>query len=607
MSRDASFFKGFITGAVVTLAAFLILKALYPPIVSPPISAPEVKVEVPAAKEEIGLEAYASKGPAEAPIKLIEYSDFYCHFCKKTFPALKKLYHDYAGKIYWEFHPFVLSSDPAKGSFPTHKAAECAKQQGKFWEFHDWVYSFPGTPTSQDLDSFVTQLGLDRKLYDACMQEGTVEAYLLAERQKAMDEAGVRGTPHFVINGRTLSGAKSYEEFSALIEGILDPSKAVVEKKPAAAAPKKEGLVVFDDLDGRPSAGDPNAPVTLVEFSDFHCPFCSRLTPTIKKLMENYPGKIRRVWRHYPLPMHKGSERTHAASECAFEQGGFWEYHDKLFDKTGNYRTDEALIGLAEETGLDVPQFRECLESDKYLETVRKDIAKGAVAGVRGTPATFINGKLVSGARPYAVFEYEVETILNPGKVIPSPEPAKPAVPKVPEVVQFDDLKDLPSQGPKKAPVTIVEFSDFHCPFCKRGAETIKKVMEAYKGKVRLVWRHFPLPMHKGAKQTHAASECAHEQGKFWKFHDVVFAASPKPANNEDLIRLAKDAGLKMRKFKKCLKQGKYLDLVGQEVKKGQQYGVRGTPAFFVNGRLISGAQPFARFKSVIDRELETS
>jgi protein-disulfide isomerase len=128
--------------------------------------------------------------------------------------------------------------------------------------------------------------------------------------------------------------------------------------------------------------------------------------------VKNYPGKIFRVWRHFPLSIHPGAERTHLASECAAEQGKFWEYHNKIFQSTTGDYSDEILTGYAKELDLNNSKFKSCLASEKYRDKVIQDMAKGDAIGVEGTPAVFINGRLVSGARPYAYFEQIVKSEL---------------------------------------------------------------------------------------------------------------------------------------------------------------------------------------------------
>ncbi len=160
-----------------------------------------------------------------------------------------------------------------------------------------------------------------------------------------------------------------------------------------------------------------------------------------------------------------------------------------------------------------------------------------------------------------------------------------------------------PSEGAKDAKVTVVEFSDFQCPFCSRGAATIKQVHEAYGDKVRIVFRHFPLAMHNRATPAAEAADCANEQGKFWEYHDKLFG-NQQAMTDDDFTKHATDLGLDVAKFKECFSAGKFKADVQKDMADGSKYGVTGTPAFFVNGRFVSGAQPFESFKAMIDEEL---
>jgi protein-disulfide isomerase len=160
-----------------------------------------------------------------------------------------------------------------------------------------------------------------------------------------------------------------------------------------------------------------------------------------------------------------------------------------------------------------------------------------------------------------------------------------------------------PARGNPKAPVTIVEFSDFQCPYCVRARPTVKKVREEYGDKVRFVFRHFPLDFHAQAQKAGEAAACADEQGKFWEMHDLLWENTSK-LQVADLKAHAATLGLDGTVFAACLDSGRYASLVESDLAAGQGYGVSGTPAFFVNGRPLVGAQPFETFEQVIDDEL---
>ncbi len=166
---------------------------------------------------------------------------------------------------------------------------------------------------------------------------------------------------------------------------------------------------------GDPVKGDSNAAVTIVEFSEFQCPYCGKyVDEAYKNIMDDYvkTGKVKYVFRDFPLGFHAEAKPAAMAAECAHEQNKFWEYHDKLFANqdvlgTENYKK------WASDLGLDTTQFNACLSSEKYKSEVEEDFSEGQTYGVTGTPAFFINGKLISGAQPYSVFKTEIEAALK--------------------------------------------------------------------------------------------------------------------------------------------------------------------------------------------------
>ncbi len=176
------------------------------------------------------------------------------------------------------------------------------------------------------------------------------------------------------------------------------------------AAPSS--AVLSDITDSDPMLGNPDAPVTIVEFGDFQCPFCGRFfQQTLPQIKEQYvkTGKVRFVYRDFPLvSIHNEAQKSAEASECANEQGKFWPYHDLLYERqnqlgVANYKR------WAEELGLNAAQFNECLDSGKYSDEVQKDYEDGLALGVSGTPGTFINGRLVAGALPFSQFATIIE------------------------------------------------------------------------------------------------------------------------------------------------------------------------------------------------------
>jgi len=157
--------------------------------------------------------------------------------------------------------------------------------------------------------------------------------------------------------------------------------------------------------------------------------------------------------------------------------------------------------------------------------------------------------------------------------------------------------------GGAKAPVTIVEFSDYQCPFCKRAEDSVNKVMTTYGDKVRLVYRDYPLPFHPFARPASEAAACAKDQNKYWEYHAKLFD-NQTALQDEKLKQYAKDVGMDEAKFNECFEKKPHKAAIDEDIADGGKVGVNGTPAFFINGRMISGAQPFEKFKEIIDDEI---
>jgi len=176
---------------------------------------------------------------------------------------------------------------------------------------------------------------------------------------------------------------------------------------------------------------------------------------------------------------------------------------------------------------------------------------------------------------------------------------------------QFENPVDVsidnaPIKGNPDAPITVVEFSDFECPFCKRGKETMDQLVKAYPEKVRVAFKHLPLPFHKNAKPASRAALAAGEQGKFWEMHGELFNNQNK-LNQEGFIEMAKNIGLDVEKFKADMenKAAEFDKIIEADMKEANQLGVRGTPGFFVNGVQVRGARPLPYFKNLVDKWIE--
>jgi protein-disulfide isomerase len=230
-------------------------------------------------------------------------------------------------------------------------------------------------------------------------------------------------------------------------------------------------------------------------------------------------------------------------------------------------------------------------EIENFYQANKAQI-QGEQAEVREKIRTYLQNQKLTAKR-----EEFISSLRGQAKVVVNLKP--PPIQRVEVSVQ-----GAPFKGGDKAPVTIVEFSDFHCPFCKQVVATLAKLESQYGEKIKLVFRDFPIDsLHPGASQAHEAARCAEEQGKFWAYHDKLFASPPK--SSPELFKgFAKEVGLEPVAFETCLSSGKHQAAIKKDIDDGQRLGVAGTPAFFINGRLFTGAQPLEAFARVIDDEL---
>ncbi len=381
-----------------------------------------------------------------------------------------------------------------------------------------------------------------------------------------------------------------------------------------------------------PFWGRPDAPVTVVEVSDFECPFCSRVEPTMDQIRKNYgPEKVRIVWKHNPLPFHKEARPAAEAAATVFTLGGndaFWKFHDTVFQ---NQRTlsEDNFEKWAVASGVDGAKFKAAYSAKKDAAKVDEDLAMAKSIGVTGTPAFRINGITLVGAQPYEKFKEIIDQeLVEANKLIASgtaktqvyverakknvsstPPPKEEQAQKPAEdtaIWKVPVLDDDPIQGPKDALVTIVEFSDFQCPFCKRVEDTIKQVHDKYGNDVRFVWKDLPLPFHPRAIPASTLARVAYKQKgnkAFWDAHHALFDSQPK-LEDSDLEAVAQKLGLTWNTVKSAIDDKKFQSKMDANSDLANDLNARGTPHFFVNGFRLSGAQPFEKFQEVIDAQL---
>ena len=381
--------------------------------------------------------------------------------------------------------------------------------------------------------------------------------------------------------------------------------------------------------------GDPAAPVTIVEFSDFECPYCSRVEPTMDALRKKYgPKKLRIVWKHSPLPMHRAARGAHEASEVVRRLGGneaFWKFHALAF---ANQRalSPENYERWAVESGVKKDAFVADFGKKLGAKKVDEDLKTSEAAGVRGTPNFLINGNRLVGANPVDAFAKVIDQELAEAAKLKAAGTKPEAIsleltkrnyegtPKKDDSTAQDKPKEDttvyqipvhagdPISGDKNAPVTIVMWSDYECPYCKRVEATLAQVRDEYKGKVRIVWKDNPLPMHAQAIPAAVLARLAYKKGgdeASWKAHDTLFENQHRLKEAGALKEIAESLGLNYADVEAASKSGTVLDYIEESQSEASDFGAGGTPHFFINGRRLNGAQPFEQFKLMIEGQFK--
>ncbi len=588
-----------------------------------------------------------SMGDPNAPVVIVEYSDYQCPFCRRhfleTMPQLKTEFVD-TGRVYYVFKDY-----PIAGLHPfayrLHEAALCAGDNGgeeAYWQAHDLFFSQAETfqqNSEAAMDAVIlaqfAQLALPVDEIERCLQDGRfaeeVQNYI-----REGQSLGVSGTPSFFINGYPLVGAQPFTTFQAAINQIEQGetiAAALTQPPPPPAIAPTPATIALRTIT---ALGDPNAPVTIIEYSDYQCPFCRRhAQETMPQLQTKYidTGRVYYVFKDFPIAsLHPLAYRLHEAALCVSDVAGtegYWQAHDLFFVDAETFQLDtlaemdEAILNAFSNEGL--PNISTCLAANTYADTVQAGVNEGTQLGVNGTPAFFINGYPINGAQPYSTFEYAISLAETDDlaaaytQTAPNTDNAQATAAAQAAVPQDIPINDAPAKGNPNAPVTIVEYSDYQCPFCLRHFEQTMPQIQSYidSGQVRYIFKDFPLhSIHPQAQKAHETARCARELGgdeMYWTMHDLLFTNQARwaevnvPNHIPVLKALAAEAGLPQAEFDACLDSGKYEDAVNDELNEGIQLGVRGTPAFFINGNFLSGAQPFSVFQQAIEQLTENS
>ncbi|MCA9651478.1 MAG: thioredoxin domain-containing protein [Myxococcales bacterium] len=365
-----------------------------------------------------------------------------------------------------------------------------------------------------------------------------------------------------------------------------------------------------------PQLGPDDALVTIIEFSDYQCPYCQKANGPLLEAVQD-EDDVRLIFKHHPLPMHALAIPAARAAWAAHQQGKFWEMHEHLFSVGGKVDDIEQ---VAERMGLDVARFEQDMLSEAARESLESDRYAASVLGIGSTPHFVINGRHIRGALDGSHWERvierereEAEALLEQGvarsglyehlMASAKAQRAKPSAsgPDASKRHLVPAGDDRPSLGPADALVTVVEFSDFQCPYCSKLAPTIHALPGRHED-LRVVFRQLPLPNHAHARQAAIAALAAHRQGKFWELHDTMFAAKGA-LEDDDILRMAEEVGIDIQQLSLDLEDPALAQMVDDDIALANELKISGTPASFVNGRFISGAQPQERFDTLVEQE----
>ena len=367
-------------------------------------------------------------GAPDAPVTLVVFDDLECPFCKRAQATVRELSKRYGAEL-----RVVFKHNP----LPFHKNAlpaamlviEARAQKGDAAFFRAVDLAFDAQDLGKDsLKGIAASLGLDVGRAVRAI-ETTKHKDVIAEDQDLAFSLQARGTPHFFVNGRRISGAQPLDAFVTVIDAELASAKQKVAAgvpaanvyaeimktaKPGAEPERKE---VKAPSTPRPSRGPKNAPVVIVMFSDLQCPFCRRAMPTVDAITKKYPKQVRVVFRHLPLSFHQQARIAAEASMEVFAQkgdAGFWKLLEQI--NKGDASPDlseKALMGYAGAIGADPTRLQTALELGKQAAPVDEDLRAASEAGITGTPGFTVNGYFVSGAQPFEAFDRLIRRALS--------------------------------------------------------------------------------------------------------------------------------------------------------------------------------------------------
>jgi protein-disulfide isomerase len=586
-------------------------------------------------------------GSPTAPVTVVVFTDLECPFCARAELTLQALRNQYGAEKLRVVIKHALFHDHSELAARYAQAALLIGGPEAFYRFVALGFEYQRDLASEEvLGQLIERAGVDRTRASETARSQAVSEKLGADAD-LVQALNVTGTPTFYVNGARISGAQPPEVFSQLIdeelaaaerllaEGVapqmvyatrvgtnsaleaVQQAKELTERRRQEAEKEAENSTIWKvPVAGTPLRGPRDAPITIVEFSDYECPFCRRAELTIDKLFELYPGKLRLSRRETPLAFHKHAlPAATLALEARARKGdaGYYQAASKLYQSG---LEPAHLDDVAKELGLDVERTRRAIEKNAHAAVIERDQELAAELKATGTPHFFVNGWRISGAQSLEAFRTVIDAQLKVAEALVAKgtprakvydELQKAAKEPVPERWELPPTPaSAPSRGRPNAPVVIELFGDLECPFCARAATTLGELERSMPGQLRIVWRHLPLEsIHSHARlAARAAIEARMQKGDaaFWEMVSFFYRDLEQPdAFSEARLRgYASALGLDAQRLLEASSDRRHDPVIDADLAVAQAAGMEAAPSLSIGGLRMVGAQSLPTFRYLV-------
>ncbi len=496
---------------------------------------------------DISIEGFPTQGSPEAPVTIVEFSDFECSYCSQLSVVMNQLLTAFENKLKIVFRHFPLPHH--RHAQKAHEAAECARAQGKFWEYRDLLFENFDKLKKEDLIAYAQKLDLDLEKFKQDLDSGKFADRVHQDIREGR-RFGVNSTPSIFVNSKPIK-LRSKDHFSELSRRVTLELQG----------DQQSSQIFRDDSGKRIYAKFKGSMITEDDFDD------DLFYSEAKQIYDLKVGQIREIFK--PVILEDATKNAGSTIDSLFL---------RKIDTTPSDMQVKEQFDLLNSTMIKNPRL--ALLPDEIRENEILRMMK--IDPIEGKTFRELLWPVAERIAQKKKFDNEKERF-----IIKLVDEAKIEIYFDPPEIPVYNLSNegLSSIGTPNAPFTIVVFSDFQCPYSAQAGRVLNRLLADYSETVRLVFRHFPLPFHEHAQKAHEASECAREQGKFWEYHDILYAKQDA-LETDHLKYYATELGLDSIQFNRCLDTGKYMSKIEADLEKASILNVRGTPTFYINGKL---------------------